>query len=85
MKNLMLRGSKTMITIEPIMDFDMDKFVKSMINSLAISVNIGADSGNNNLPEPSWEKVQSLINRLQQFTKITKKRNLDRLKTGGEK
>ena len=42
-------------------------------------VNIGADSGNNNLPEPSKEKVLALIDELQKFTTIHNKSNLKRL------
>ena len=43
-------------------------------------VNIGADSGNNNLPEPPWFKVEKLIDELQGFTKVILKKNLERLK-----
>ena len=50
------------ITIEPIMDFDLYEIVE-MINYISPKiVNIGADSGHNNLPEPSKEKVLQLIN-----------------------
>lgn len=80
MEYLRMQGIKTMLTIEPIMDFDLDIFVELIKLAAPISVNIGADSGHNNLPEPSWEKVQALIKELQRFTKITKKRNLDRLR-----
>jgi hypothetical protein len=44
-----------------------------------IQINIGADSGNNNLPEPSKGKVLALIDELQKFTVIDQKRNLSRL------
>ena len=42
-------------------------------------VNIGADSGNNNLPEPSKEKVMQLIEGLNEFTTIHNNSNLKRL------
>jgi hypothetical protein len=42
-------------------------------------VNIGADSGNNHLPEPSKEKVLQLIEALKEFTVIDQKRNLNRI------
>jgi hypothetical protein len=41
--------------------------------------NIGADSGNNHLPEPSAEKVLALIEELGRFTTIARKRNLGRI------
>ena len=67
------------ITIEPIMDFDLDEFV-SLIRICDIEqVNIGADSGKNGLPEPSKEKLESLIIALKKFTKVHLKNNLKRL------
>jgi protein gp37 len=68
------------VTIEPILDFDLFELVDLIKMCNPVQVNIGADSGNNNLPEPSWEKVQLLIEELSKFTTISKKRNLDRLK-----
>lgn len=67
------------VTIEPILDFDLPEMVKLIKMCNPVQVNIGADSGNNNLPEPSWEKVQELISELSKFTTISKKRNLERL------
>jgi hypothetical protein len=69
------------LTIEPIMDFDLIELVSlvSMVNP--IQVNIGADSGNNHLPEPSKDKLLALINELKKFTVIDQKRNLNRLLT----
>lgn len=40
------------ITIEPIMDFDTDVFIDWIKALSTEQVNIGADSGNNHLPEP---------------------------------
>lgn len=67
------------VTIEPIMDFDMAEMVELIKRCNPRQVNIGADSGNNNLPEPSKEKLLTLIEELQKFTKIARKRNLSRL------
>lgn len=47
-----------------------------------IQVNIGADSGNNHLPEPSGVKVLELIEELSRFTKVVRKDNLARLIKG---
>jgi DNA repair photolyase len=72
------QGYSTMVTIEPIMDFDVTELVNLV--SFATWVNIGADSGNNNLPEPSAEKVLRLIDLLKQSgVEVKKKINLKRL------
>lgn len=68
-----------MITIEPILDFDLNEFVDMIKYVNPFQVNIGADSGYNNLPEPPKEKVLKLIKELQQFTKVYLKDNLNRL------
>ena len=70
---------KTFITIEPIMDFDLDIFVKMLYDCGVRQINIGADSGNNNLPEPPKEKLLQLITELEKFTKVVQKKNLKRL------
>ena len=69
----------TYVTIEPIIDFDMDIMVKLIKECNPKQVNIGADSGRNNLPEPSKEKVLQLVSELQKFTIIHNKSNLQRL------
>jgi len=70
---------KTMVTIEPIMDFDLDEFVALLKFANPDEVNIGADSKRHNLPEPSKEKLLALIEELRKFTIIAKKTNLERL------
>ena len=67
------------ITIEPIMDFDLIEMVNLIRICNPIQVNIGADSGNNNLPEPSKEKILQLIEKLEEFTNVKQKKNLKRL------
>lgn len=74
-----LREFDRYVTIEPIMDFDINDMVELIINCNPKQVNIGADSGNNHLPEPSKEKILALIDELKKFTVIDQKRNLDRL------
>lgn len=69
----------TYVTIEPIMDFDMDIMLQLIRDCNAKQVNIGADSGRNNLPEPSKSKVLELVSELQKFTIIHNKSNLHRL------
>lgn len=70
---------KRYITIEPIMDFDLIPMVEIIKRCEAQQVNIGADSGNNHLQEPSKEKLLALIDELKKFTVIDQKRNLSRL------
>ncbi len=68
------------ITIEPILDFDLLELIDLIYIAYPKWVNIGADSKGHNLPEPSWEKVQKLITALKEFTKVRVKSNLGRLK-----
>ncbi len=72
-------GFRLFITIEPIMDFDVLSLIKIIHNIKPEQVNIGADSGNNNLPEPGADKVLSLISELSKFTKVFQKPNLKRI------
>ena len=67
------------VTIEPILDFDLDEMVELIKMCNPTQVNIGADSGGHKMPEPSKEKILDLIDRLKEFTKIDKKINLKRL------
>lgn len=73
------KGFETFVTIEPIIDFDLEQMVYLIETCLPKQVNIGADSGNNHLPEPSKEKLMQLIKALKEFTIIDQKRNLARL------
>jgi len=67
------------VTIEPIMDFDLEMLVQLIIGIEPEQVNIGADSGGNNLPEPSKEKTELLIKALKTFTTVKLKKNLNRI------
>jgi hypothetical protein len=72
----------TMITIEPIFNFNIDKLVCLIRIASPNQVNIGADSGNNHLPEPNYDdgdKILELIEALSKFTKVVQKKNLRRL------
>ncbi len=68
-----------MVSIEPIMDFDLDLMVNSIKAISPQFVSIGADSGNNHLPEPSPVNVRELIKQLEQITEVKVKANLNRL------
>ncbi|KKM13288.1 hypothetical protein LCGC14_1717700 [marine sediment metagenome] len=72
-------GFKTMITIEPVMDFDIMPLIACIFYAGPDQVNIGADSQGHKLPEPSAEKIKTLIERLSRFTEVKRKPNLKRL------
>jgi hypothetical protein len=55
-----------MVTIEPILDFDIDEFVQWIKDINPELVWMGYDSGKNGLPEPSVEKFNELYERLKQ-------------------
>ena len=77
--NYLSKYLKTFVTIEPIMDFDLGEFVKILKKCNPSQINIGADTGRNNLPEPSKEKVKQLIDEINGFTTIHNKSNLKRM------
>ncbi|KKK79134.1 hypothetical protein LCGC14_2836560 [marine sediment metagenome] len=72
-------GYSTMVTIEPIFDFDLDELVDLIIFANPEWVNIGADSKGHGLPEPPPEKIRSLIDRLRKYTDVKLKGNLSRI------
>ena len=72
---------KTFLTIEPICDFDLSIMIDWIESVNPSFINIGADSKNHGLPEPSWDKVQLLINGIKELgIEIKEKHNLERLK-----
>ena len=68
------------VTIEPILDFDIETLVEMIKKVDPEQVNIGADSGGHNLPEPSYQKIMDLAAELSKFTSVANKSNLNRLK-----
>ena len=68
-----------MVSIEPIMDFDLDSFYKLIKCLEPVFVSIGADSKGHNLPEPPAGKIRELIEELEKFTEVKIKGNLNRL------
>lgn len=77
---LTVHGYKTMVSLEPIMGFDIEPLVKEIETVKPSFVSIGADSKGHNLPEPSPEKVEALITELKKFTEVKIKDNLKRLR-----
>ncbi len=78
-KQIKEQGFQTMITIEPIMDFDFAELINCFNEAQPDWVNIGADSRGHGLPEPGPGKIKALIKMLGWFTKVTQKPNLKRL------
>jgi DNA repair photolyase len=68
-----------MITAEPIMKFNLKNFSSMILCARPVQVNIGADSGRNGLPEPSGDKLIRLISYLEQYSRVFRKPNLERL------
>jgi hypothetical protein len=72
--------SRKFITIEPILDFDVDILSDWIKRINPEFVNIGADSKRHNLPEPSADKIHALIEKLTEYgIEIREKHNLERL------
>ena len=73
------KGFVTMVTIEPIFDFDLDVLIRLIILSNPEWVNIGADSKGHKLPEPTPDKIEGLIRALEEKTTVKLKANLNRI------
>jgi hypothetical protein len=68
-----------LLTIEPIMDFDLKEMINLVKMCNPVQVNIGADSCDSDLPEPTKFKIIELIIALSEFTQVKEKRNIKRL------
>lgn len=79
-----LRRFNKMVTIEPVMDFDLKPFVRMIDEVKPFQINIGADSGHNNLPEPDPDKLHAFIAVLHGMGyNVHLKKNIKRLFTKG--
>lgn len=70
---------KKMITIEPVLDFDSEIFLALLCKMAPDQIAIGADSKKCRLPEPSKEKLESLLAEMEKRFKVIRKDNLERL------
>lgn len=68
-----------MISIEPIMDFDMKTFLTWIRILKPKYVSIGADSKGHKLPEPDKDTLKRFIRKLKKITEVKPKSNLGRL------
>lgn len=72
-------GFPIMISIEPVMDFDLSIFTTWFYQLRPNFVSVGADSKNNKLPEPTAKKLRLFMGELEKITEIKIKSNLKRL------
>lgn len=73
-------GINKMLTIEPILNFDLPIFTDIIKQIKPQQINIGADSKGHNLPEPSGYKLSLLIDEIKSMKiKLHLKPNLNRL------
>lgn len=78
---MILLETRKFVTIEPVLDFDVVTLAKWILLINPQFVNIGADSKDHGLPEPSIEKVDQLIAFLKtNGIEIREKHNLNRLR-----
>jgi DNA repair photolyase len=74
-----LQGRK-FITIEPVLDFDVDILAEWIARINPEFLNLGADSKGHNLPEPTIEKIMALTEKLKGYgIELREKHNLKRL------
>lgn len=67
-KDLLFKNK--MVSIEPIMDFDLEPFVQWISDIKPILVHVGYDDYSNNLVEQPLSKTKQLIDNLRKFTTV---------------
>jgi len=80
MKKIKELGFETMVTIEPIIAFDLDGLTELIKIADPDWVNIGADSKKSDLEEPTKKELQELLKSLKDLVEVKEKSNLGRLK-----
>ncbi len=76
MRHLANRGYKTMVTVEPVLRFDVGRFVELLEYTKATKYTLGADSKGHKLPEPSAEDIYLLTDKISFHQKANLKRLL---------
>lgn len=68
------------LTIEPVLDFDVDELASMIATVNPDFLNLGADSKGHGLPEPAIDKIHALVNKLREYgIELREKHNLKRL------
>jgi len=76
-----LQHARKFVSVEPVMDFDLEVMTRWLSEIKPDIVEIGADNYHNHLPEPSWEKVETLLESLRGFLpRVVEKDEIERLK-----
>ncbi|CAK0741023.1 conserved hypothetical protein [Gammaproteobacteria bacterium] len=76
-----LSVKRKFITVEPVLDFDVDTLAIWIADINPEFLNLGADSKNHNLPEPTVDKIHQLVAKLAEYgIELREKHNLARLK-----
>jgi DNA repair photolyase len=78
MKEL-IEDCETIVTIEPIYDFDLEPLVDIIVTAKPTWINVGADSKGHKIPEPTKEQIVELIETLDSKMEVRKKNNLKRI------
>jgi DNA repair photolyase len=65
-----LKFNNKMVSVEPIMDFDLETFVQWISDIKPILIHVGYDNYSNNLVEPPLSKTKQLIDNLRKFTAV---------------
>ncbi len=68
-----LKYDRKFVSVEPVLDFDLDIFARWIEEIAPIQVSVGYDNWNNCLPEPSLSKTVKLIKRLEEFTSVNRR------------
>lgn len=63
-----LSFKRKLVSVEPILDFDLDIFANMVADIAPFHVSVGYDNWNNRLPEPPLLKTLQFIERLKEFT-----------------
>jgi DNA repair photolyase len=75
------RHKPKFLSIEPILDFDLDVMVRWVTDIQPAIIEIGADNHGHHLAEPPWEKVEELLKALRKICPDVKEKDgLERLK-----
>lgn len=74
----LVQNASIMVSVEPVVRFSAS-FAEILLSLEPDFISIGADTGNNGLPEPSADELRELIYALQEHTEVKLKPNLSRL------
>lgn len=76
MEEIASNGIVTMVTVEPLMQFDHDEIVKLIKRCCPQQVNIGRNTNYNvKLPEPTADEVKKMVDEIETFSTVVVKAN----------